>query len=385
MDKIRQIAGLEWRYLSRRPVYVALALLVPFLYALIFCTVYHHKQLKNIPILVIDYDHSALSREIIDAFAHCPAFKLSGYASSPQDFVAEARRGRACLGLVFPAHLERDIKSGKGGKVEVLMDASNIVIGNTGINQATEILGIYNAGIEKKSLPLNSSYLPGRLNPLKLETLVWYNPAFNYNYADYLVPGLIAIGIQLLTLLVLAGSGDYRGRQADWENLKVLSPCVRQVILGKLAAYLLLMYPANLIAALVPYPAVGIPFRGSLLLFALWLLWFMFFLILVGLGIALFLGESLLVTEIFAILVMPAFLLSGFTWPGNSMPLLLRLLSYSLPMTPLLLGLQKISLAGSGLNAFGELIVSMTVWTLLGLLLAGIGGYKLLKSGGEEA
>jgi len=384
MRKIWQVALLELELLQKQKIFLILAVLVPLLYSALFCAVYWKKQIKDLSFMVIDKDHSALSRQIIQAFNASPGFKLEGYGEDPRDFVAWARKNRAHLALVFPQHLERDLKAHRGGKVLFLVDASSILVGNVAINQASEILNYFSAGVEFKSLGISSAYAKPLLEPIHAEYRVWYNPAFNYNYANYLLFGMVAIGVQLPALLLLALSGDYREEEEELKKLLAIEPGWLQLALGKTLMYLALMFPLGLLALTTPFLVLQVPFRGSVPLFAGWFFWFLLILDLAGLGLSLLLRDGLMTTEAFAIIAMPAFLLSGYTWPILAIPGAFRFLSYALPLTPLLFGLQKISLEGAGPGDLAWAAGIMAVWSVLAVFSVYLGGDKFLQAGNRK-
>ena len=71
----------EWKRILGDVRILVLLLIGPFFYALVFGGVYWQGRTKSVPIVVVDQDHSELSREMTTALSTALKFKHSTYAS----------------------------------------------------------------------------------------------------------------------------------------------------------------------------------------------------------------------------------------------------------------------------------------------------------------
>jgi len=383
-----RIALRELRALAGRKQYLMLAVLSPLAYALLFTAVYWHKEVTKIPVTIVDQDHSALSREITQALLSTQTFKLGAYSESVNDFREQAIRGDSHACFVFPRHFERDVKSGRGPKIAAWVDASNILVGNVAIAAVSEVVGTYAVGIDIRKSEMRGTAPSGAplmiTQPIRDEYRIWYNPSFNYNYANFMLMGLVVISIQLLTLLLTAGAGAREIEDNSISDLRSISPRPVSVIAGKAMAYTGIMFPAGAIALHLPFVMLGVPMRGSEPTLLAITLWFIAMLAVLGIGASALLKDSLRATEVFAIVAMPSYLASGYTWPSFSMPGVMESVSYALPLTPYLMAFRKITLLGDSLSYLAPQLVGLGIWSAIALALGYAGVRRLLHFSEEK-
>jgi ABC-2 type transport system permease protein len=138
------------------------------------------------------------------------------------------------------------------------------------------------------------------------------------------------------------------------------------------------MFFVSITALALPFRLDGIPMLGNACLMGLVTLWFVLILVLAGFGCSALLGDSLLASEMFAIVAMPSFLISGYTWPVFAMPAGLKIIAYALPLSHYSIILRKIFIMGAPAGYFGVHAAALGVWSLLSLLLAYKGAGKLV-------
>ncbi|MCX6632340.1 MAG: ABC transporter permease [Candidatus Solibacter sp.] len=385
MSAFGQIVLREWRSLRREESRLTvLAIIGPLVFALVVGAVYSHKKIVGIPATIVDQDSSALSREITRAILATETFALGQYAASPDEFRRLAAEGRSHICFVFPRHFERDIKAGKSAEVAVLVDATNLITGNVAVPTASNLLGSYSIGVdirtmEKRGQGPDARVAPAAM-PVALQTRSWFNPAFNSNYANFLVLGLIVIPVQLAPLLAACRAGA-REFGAGSVELARLSPNPGLVAAAKCAAYVAFLWPVCWLTLHLPQWWLGLPMIGSEWLVAGLTLWFVTNMTLLGFAISCLTMDALFGSEICALLTMPNFLISGFTWPAFAMPRGLEIAAYLLPMNPFALALRKVTLMGAGAGDLTREIALLSGWSLLTATLALWGAYRLLRSG----
>lgn len=382
-----RIALRELQALVDRKQYLILAIFTPLVYALLFTAVYWHKEVTEIPVTIVDQDHSALSREITQALLSSQTFKLGAYSESVNDFREQVISGKSHVCFVFPYRFERDVESGKAPKIAAWVDASNILIGNVAITAVSEVVGTYAVGVDIRKSEMRGAAPSGAplriIQPIRDEYRIWYNPSFNYNYANFMLMGLVVISIQLLTLLLTAGAGAHEIQDNSISELKRVATGPVSVIAGKSMAYTGIMFPACIVALHMPFVMLRVPMKGSEPVLLVITFWFITMLTVLGIGVSALLKDPLRTTEIFAIVAMPSYLLSGYTWPSFSMPRVMEIVSHTLPLTPYLMSFRRISLLGDSLSCLGPQLVSMSIWSVIAVILAYVGIWRLMRSSEE--
>ena len=121
LRRIRAIASCETRLLRRDPmiflhaVGVPLALILLFGYGLSL-------DVEHIPFGVIDYDHTATSREYLYTFAGNRTFDLVSASANEKDIETLLRRGEIRLAIIIPPQFKRTLYHGLSISVQLMVD-----------------------------------------------------------------------------------------------------------------------------------------------------------------------------------------------------------------------------------------------------------------------
>ena len=169
-----------------------------------------------------------------------------------------------------------------------------------------------------------------KLDPDDLVTVL-FNPKLKTSWV--MVPGLIGL-ILLFIGTVITSIGLVRERETGTlEQLAVMPLRPSSIILGKIVPYFMVAVVDMAVVTMLGVWLFGVPFNGSLWLFSLAALIFLF----VVLGIGVFIssisqntGQAIQMAILFMV---PQVLLSGLIFPLTSMPLGVRWIGYALPLT----------------------------------------------------
>ncbi len=160
---------------------------------------------------------------------------------------------------------------------------------------------------------------------------VLFNPELSTT--NIMVPGLI--GFVLLAIGTIITSLGVVKERADGtiEQLAVMPLRPRDVIIGKIAPYFLVGVFDLVIITILGLLVFDVPFRGSILMFALGGLVFLF--VALGFGVLISTvshtqGEAI---QLAIMVMIPQILLSGLIFPLQSMPIGVRWIAYVLPLT----------------------------------------------------
>jgi len=314
MEKLRN----SFKYVKN----VAVLVLVPILFTLIFASVYSVNYVEDIPLAVLDLDQTSASRSIIESFEDGGGFLITMRAET-QDEISEALlSGKVSAGIIIPPNLEKDIMGKKSPGLLVLIDGTNIVIGNNAYSYAANVINTINIGIQADILEAGDMVpyeAEQNLSTLALADRMLYAPYSSYFM--YTFAGFLGIFVQQTFMGVsapvfveekqrLRGLGAYR----DKSGLTV-SKIVTEVL-----AYGLLTLVASLACLLVAHTVTGYPLRGSLLLVLAVQIVFILDMAAVTILISAFFNEVSHCVQFVMLLSIPTFLTSGYVWPEFMMP-----------------------------------------------------------------
>lgn len=190
---------------------------------------------------------------------------------------------------------------------------------------------------------------------------VMFNPSLATSAV--MVPGII--GILLVFVGTLATSlGVVRERQSGTlEQLAVMPFRPRDVFIGKIAPYFLVAAVDTVVVVIVGIGLFNVPFRGSVTVFVLGALLFLFVTLSFGVLISAVSQTQGQAIQLTMMTLLPQILLSGFIFPVTSMAAGVRWIAYVLPLKYFVDISRGIMLRGAPISA---LWVPLLMLALLG-------------------
>lgn len=341
---ILNIAQKEFNQIENSRITVFLYSLFPIIIFLCFSIVYQNEIIREIPIAIVDKDKSDLSRTLIQYIESSPSMKIVNYCESKEKLKEEFLRGKIHGGFYFPAELSSDIKSGKQSNVVMFIDASNLLISNSLLNDGTKILKTVNAGIllkKFKSRGLTENQSLNLVNPLKVETNVLYNP--NYSYITYLIPGLTTFILMMVVMMGAVPIVNHKIGEEDFQfALRETKGKILPVLIGKSIPHLLFYLANILILVGIIFPAFHIVIRSSIIITILYLFFFIIVSFSFGIMLSSLIPKRTLATEVALFVLTPAFIYSGLTFPLWAMPGIHQFIAKLIPFTYFLSGFIKL-------------------------------------------
>lgn len=310
-------------------------------------------EVNNASIAFVDEDHSALSKELINAF-YPPRFQVPKAitASQIQDTMDN---GLFMFVVTIPTRFESDLRAGRNPDIQLNIDATAMQQASIGANY---VKSITNDRIENFLKRTDETTSP----PIKLVVRKLFNPNADSSWYKSVVA--IINQITLLTI-VLTGAAVIREREhGTLEHLLVMPLTAFEIAVAKVWANGLVILIATAASLfLVVQMALKVPFAGSFVLWFIGVVLYLFF----ATALGIFLGtisRSMAQFALLIILVVVALqLLSGGSTPVESMPEWLQYLTFLLPSRHFVSFSQVIIYRGGGLRA---------VW-LQFLMVGGIG------------
>jgi ABC-2 type transport system permease protein len=371
MKTILLILKKEFRQLRHDRRMLPVILLPPILQLLIFGYA-ANLDVKNIPTVVCDMDRSAPSRDVLNAFFQSGYFWWARTAERLADIDPLLDNGDAGLALVIPRGFADDLAAGRSAALQILADGTDSQTAAIGLNAATLILAKRSRAI---LLERWERAAPGRTIPVSIsaETRLWFNPALRSR--NYFVPGVLALILMVTTMMLTSMAIVKEKEVGTLEQLNVTPIRPYQLIVGKLLPFALVgLINISLILAVAAF-WFHIPVRGSVLLLLVLSLAFM----LSSLGLGLFIStisrnqQQAMMTAVFFML--PMMLLSGFVFPIENMPSVIRGLSFLIPMRYYLVIVRGLFLKNVGLSVLWSQGAALLVFGL-GILALSVARFR---------
>lgn len=366
MDRLRALRAFVvkelWHILRDRQT-LTILLLMPLAQVVLFGFAIR-TDVREIRFALVDPAPDAATLALRARFAGNDRFRTVAAVPTTAALEPLFRRGEVEVALVLPQGLAARLAAGTPARLQLITDASNPNTGMTMQTYATAVVQAWQAD------------LPGARAGMRIEPQVRmrFNPTLES--VNLFVPGLIALVLTLVSAQMTAISLSREKERGTMEVLLVSPLRPWQIILGKVAPYLLLAF-ANVVTALVAaWVVFRVPFRGSLvLLLAASTLYALVGLALGVLIAALTSSQRAAMTGSMLGTMLPSTLLSGMIFPLASLPLPLQLLSTIVPARWFIVVVRGVMLKGAGVvHLWQELAVLALM--LVVLLVAATRAFK---------
>lgn len=328
----------ELKLIFTNEYYLFLIFLWPFIDFIFLGGIYYYGNVQNMPIAVIDKDHSKLSRTISRYFDTSYAFDVNYKLDDVEDFRYLLARNKIFMGIYIPKDTQKNVKKSLPAEISFYIDGSNYLTANLSEIEGANVLGTINAGLKNtmmKKKGIQSKQAKAMMLPIQNDTSKMFNPSYNYGY--FLTPGLwISILGQLFLIFGTLTIGK------ELEKKRYNSDSVFLFMIGKLFVYTIISVIYFEILFRVFFPGFQIPFDGNTSGAIILSVLFIISTILLGMLMAAITGNRLDALKGCLLVGAPAFLLSGYTWPIEQMPTLMRTVSYFIPLSSYLEGFRKI-------------------------------------------
>ncbi len=371
-SRLVSIIRKEFLHIVRDPRTLGVMLFMPMV-QLILLGYTATSDIRHLRTAVLDGDRSIQSRQLIEAYRASDYFEISHYVQNEDEMARLLDRGEIRSGIIIPSGYSDSLGKGKTAQVAFVIDGSDPSVANTVFAAAQSVGQSLNTKIVQQRLGIDMTTLGG----IEVRPRVWYNP--DMRTANYMIPGLIGLILQFLTILFTAQTIVREREQGTIEQLVVTPIKSWELIVGKVIPYVCIAI-FNLTEILI----IGIfwfevPMHGSVVL--LYIMSFLFLLTTLGLG--LFISTSAKTQQEAFLLAMmvnlPGIFLSGFFFPLEAMPAAFQVLSYLIPLRYMLIIIRGIVVKGVGFESFSGQTIALGIFAVVILIAASMRFKKSLE------
>ena len=385
LQAIRSVAVKEFIHIYRDWRILVLLLTLPPVFTLIFGHAFGNGGSSDVPALLEDRDHSPASLEFVSQLKSETTFtwkegrQIGGHPNLLEEHVKAA--------LIIPAGWGTGLKNGDPVPLPLYLDGADT-------NTADELQGRVKeslAKFQKKQLEEMVTNLPDNVIDMAKQLPVevrkqfvsamsqWdtkahvlYNP--DERFIEYVVPGIIGIILQLLTVTLTACTIARERESGTLYQLMVTSLRRAEIVTGKILPYLAISILLILVVLLVAGWHFKVAFHQPPVLGLICLL---FLLCSLGLGllISAFSRTQTQAIQFSVFFLLPIFVLSGAFAPLEQLPQAIRYISEIFPLTHFCRAFRLVNLYHAGPGFYGGDLIFM----LVGAAATFVGAAFLLK------
>ncbi|HEX3503885.1 MAG TPA: ABC transporter permease [Xanthobacteraceae bacterium] len=352
----------DWIQVRRDPFTLRLIIALPIMQLLLFGYAVNTNP-KHLPTGLLAAEPSKYERTIVTALQNTGYYEIKTLRSEQ-----EAEKGLAQGAFLFvvniPPNFDRSVDRGESPSVLVDADATD----PTAVGFATAALGGITSALDRDLPPIRRMQpdvpafqftVHSRYNPEQLSVL-------------NIVPGLVCVVLTMSTLFLTTLSITRERERGTMENLMAMPVRPIEIMLAKIAPYILIGYIQVVVILSVSAVVFQLPVHGSMIVLLLALGLFIAANLALGLTFSTIASNQMQATQMAQFALMPSILLSGFFAPFAGMPLWAQWVAEALPTTHAIRIVRGVLLKG---NAVPDILPELWPIALFTVIVIGIGAW----------
>ncbi len=316
-------------------------------------------EIRHVPTVVLDQDHSQESRDLISRLSSTPYFDVQRQLTDQRQIPELIDQGKATVALQIHPGFAENLRKGQTAPLQVIVDGTNSNTALIAVGYLGQIAGTFAQDYQRDRIYRIAPQLVERMPQVQLEQRPWYNPDLRSRW--FFVPGVIG-SLTLVLVTTLTAFAVVREREiGTLEQIMVTPIRPFEFILGKTLPFFLIgLLDVSLIATVGTF-WFQVPFRGQIAVLFIGAILFILCMLGVGLLISTVSStqQQAMVTAFF--FIMPAITFSGFGFPISTMPQWLQYCTYLSPLRYFLVVLRGSYVKGVGMDVLWPQMAAMAV------------------------
>jgi ABC-2 type transport system permease protein len=280
------------------------------------------QNVRDLPTVVVDQDQTRFSRELMDQMRATKTFAITEVTNSPDTARSMIAQGTVRVGVVIPPDFHDRRARRDNATFLVLIDGSDS-------NVSAQALAAINGLVAQANL--EAVQQTGMRPQTSAQPIILFNP--EGRTANYIIPGLVAILLQIAAMVLASVSIVREREQGTMEQLLVTPINPTGLVLGKLAPYLVIGVVEMALILLIMRWGFGVPIQGSLVFLFVMAVVYLFALLALGLFISMRAQTQMAAQQMAQMLLLPSIFLSGYIFPVAGLPTVLYWIGRALPAT----------------------------------------------------
>jgi ABC-2 type transport system permease protein len=308
------VARREVRWIRRDTAARLLLFGVPMIAFLALGLTFSSAVVRGLNIVIVDMDHSAMSRQFIQTIAASPGIAITERAGDLSAASRAIRAGDVIAAVYLPPEFEKDLLAGRSPHPIGFYNTQYFTPGNIASKSIRDAMAAATAAVAPASV-LTTIGISAGLVP---EEYVLANPALNY--AQFLLrallPTVLHVVIAISAAYAVGSEFRRRGIRAWWD---ASGHGIAAALIGKMLPYYIVLLAMFALMVGILDVALGVSFRGDVLLMFASVTLLIIAYQMIGALMQLLTRNLALGLSLTAIIVSPAFGYAGVGFPVISM------------------------------------------------------------------
>lgn len=324
-------------------------------------------DIKHIPVYVYDREASQQSQDLLKHFQASEYFHIAKTVGNYPALIEALDTGDCRLAIVIPADFSEQLSAGGPVSIQALVDATDNNTANVSLSYSEAVVQAYN-----QNLRLDWARRRGQnalQPPLSIDTRTWFNE--DLESTATIVPGVVAIIMAVIGSFLTSLTIAREWERGTMEQLVSTPITPLELMVGKLVPYFMIgLFDTALCAGLAIW-WFEVPFRGQWIVFFLSCTLFLTVVLSLGYVISVVAKSQLAASQAALIATfLPAFLLSGFIYPIDQMPVVIQAITHLIPARYFMTIIRDVFLKGTSLPFLLDDLLALAVFAGLLTILA---------------
>ena len=309
--------------------------IVPLIYPLLYSWIYNNETVREVPVVVVDDSHSAMSRQFIRMCDASPDVQIKYYASDIDE--AQMLMGRQIVKAIYriPADFESNLMRMQQSVVSVYCDMSLMLTYKAAYQTALAVSQTMNKEIQ---IQLAGRYTKReeqiQAAPLQCDDVALYNPGGGYGSA--ILPAVLMLILQQTLVLgigMAAGTARETNRFSDLVPIQSHYHGTFRIVLGKAMVYFMIYAVMGTWLTVVVPRIFNFPHLAQWYNLLMLMLPYTLACIFFGITVSCLVRYRENVMLLVVFVSIPLLFLSGASWPQSAIPGFWQGISWLFPST----------------------------------------------------
>ncbi|MGN0207520.1 MAG: ABC transporter permease [Muribaculaceae bacterium] len=341
----------EFHNVFRDPGVMIFFLLLPVMYPIIYTLIYNPELVREVPVVVVDFDRTPESRKYVRSLDASEYVKIIGYASDK----IEARQAlweKKCYGVLeIPDDFAKNINRGESAQVDMYADMSLLVQYKGLLTAISDVTAAVGGHLKTSNAPdIMGTMMPEKGSPMPNKGVAIGNPTAGF--ASFLMPGILVLVLQqsLILGIVMLGAGKReRLRATGLPEPTAIHTGTARTMIGEALCYFTIYSIMSVFDLYFIPHFFDLPQAGNYVEVNIFIIPFLLSTIFLGMIVQHLAREredAFLLVVFFSVIFL---FLSGLTWPLYAIPGFWRVIGWLVPSTWAVQGFVHISSNGASL------------------------------------
>lgn len=351
----------EFIQMTRDRITLATMIMIPVMQLLLFGVAINTTP-HNLPTAVLMRENSDIGRSILAALQNTDFFEIRSVVTRAEDSDRMLESGAVLFVIEVPEGFERAVRRGDSPALLVSADATDPVAASSALGA---LPGIVTTALERdRHITLSEASKP----PFTIIQHRRYNPAGSSTLN--IVPGLLGTILTMTLLIFTALAVTREVERGTMENLLSMPIKPIEIMLGKIAPYVLIGLMQAVIIITAGYFVFRVPILGSLVGLGAVTALFVLSNLSIGYTFSTVAANQLQAVQMAMMFFLPNILLSGFMFPFAGMPVWAQWIGEALPLTHYIRVVRAIMLKAASLEVLAYDTLALCLLTSVAMTIA---------------